>query len=214
MTAWTIAPCLLVLRDEVDGRWPNRSKASDGFIGDAAHAATWSDHNPNSEGVVCAFDITNDPDGPTGWGLAETFRQHPHPDVKYVIWNRSIFSRYPVYGYEPFQWRPYSGADPHTSHVHVSVGVGPDGRSAPWTYNDVSSWFYQPIPLPTFKGEDMFTYEDQSGNWFQVASGKLTWLDDVARVGAQTAGVPHYGRMTAHFHVTQVSAYGPAIGTP
>lgn len=133
--AWRPAHSLEVLRDEVNARWPNRDKASDGVIGDAAHAATASDHNPNQYGVVCAFDITHDPaNGPDGAVLAEMLRVNQHPDVKYVIWDHRLFSRY---GATPFQWRPYSGADPHTNHVHVSVGVGPDGHSAQ-PYDDLT----------------------------------------------------------------------------
>lgn len=133
---WTIAPALITLRDEVNSRWPNRDKASDGFIGDTAHAATASDHNPNAEDVVCAFDITHDPDnGPDIAVLFEQFRTNPHPDCKYLIANRQIASR-------THDWivRAYSG-DPHTNHLHVSVGVGSDGQSAPGTYDDTSSWF-------------------------------------------------------------------------
>ena len=44
------------LRDQIDRRWPNRHKRSDGWIGDAAHAARKSDHNP-IDGVVFALDI-------------------------------------------------------------------------------------------------------------------------------------------------------------
>ncbi len=150
MAPWRLAGSLVELRDEVNARWPNRSKVSDGTIGDAAHAATWSDHNPTTAGVVCAFDITHDPvNGPDGSVLSELFRSHPHPDVKYVIWNRRIFSAYPSGSVPPFTWRAYTGADPHTSHVHVSVGVGPDGRSVE-PYDDASSWLtFDPQPGPT-----------------------------------------------------------------
>lgn len=133
--AWTIAPCLVVLRDEVNARWPDRDTASDGFIGDAAHAATPSDHNPNGYGVVCAFDITHDPaHGCDIAALYDFLRAHPHPDQKYIIANGRIASR-------QYQWtdRPYT-KDPHTSHIHVSVGVGTDGQSAPGTYNNTASW--------------------------------------------------------------------------
>jgi hypothetical protein len=34
------------LRDQIDRRWPNRDKRSDGWIGDSDHAARKSDHNP------------------------------------------------------------------------------------------------------------------------------------------------------------------------
>src|SRR5688500_6227543 len=56
-----LADSLRQFRDEVDTRWPNRNKRSDGWLGDAAHQATPSDHNPNPQGVVCAFDLTHDP---------------------------------------------------------------------------------------------------------------------------------------------------------
>lgn len=141
MSNYRIAESLDVLRRECDARAPGRNKASDGWIGDAAHAATASDHNPNPEGVVCALDVTNDPGAGADVGAwADFWRQHPHPDVKYCIWNRQLWSAYEAHGVPPFTWRPYSGSDPHTSHVHVSVGVGPDGHSTP-PYDDQDSWF-------------------------------------------------------------------------
>ena len=49
----------VTLRDQIDRRWPKRDKASDGWIGDAAHLArgSASDHTPNKAGVVHAIDI-------------------------------------------------------------------------------------------------------------------------------------------------------------
>lgn len=35
--SWTVAPALLALRDEIDDRWPERSRETDGFIGNAEH---------------------------------------------------------------------------------------------------------------------------------------------------------------------------------
>lgn len=37
--------------------------------------------------------------------------------VQYVIWNRQIWSSYQA----DAGWRPYSGSDPHTSHIHLSL---------------------------------------------------------------------------------------------
>lgn len=164
MADYRIAVSLDVLRRECNARAPQRDTASDGWIGDLAHAATWSDHNPNAAGVVCALDITHDPAaGADCNNWSELWRLHPHPDVKYVIWAGRIWSAYPHGDTPPFTWRPYTGADPHTSHVHVSVGVGPDGRSVP-PYDDQVSWFdiYRspttapPVDNPT--GEDPVTF--------------------------------------------------------
>ena len=63
--AWRVAESLLRLREQIDAEWPDRNKAADGTIGDAAHASSDSDHNPHVQdggtGVVTALDITHDP---------------------------------------------------------------------------------------------------------------------------------------------------------
>jgi hypothetical protein len=122
---WRLARSLVQLRDEVDDRWPARSKISDGTIGDAAHAARPSDHNPNPFGVVRALDITAvgiDPDwyaehirllGATGY---RPLRNHG-----YVIFDHRTASER-----SSWRWVPYTGLSAHTHHIHVSVGRGPD----------------------------------------------------------------------------------------
>lgn len=119
-----LASSLKQLRSQIDAQWPGRSKASDGWIGDAAHQATKSDHNPDGRGVVWAIDVTDDPvRGPRGGTLAEKLRLSRDPRIKYVIWNRKMFSSYPAHGVDAWTWRPYSGANPH-KHVHVSAQPG------------------------------------------------------------------------------------------
>lgn len=99
---------------------PLRSKASDGTIGNAEHAARESDHNPNSAGIVCAMDITNDPDhGIDSEKLANALLASRDPRIKYVISNRKIASG--RLGPSPWVWRPYRGANPHNHHMHISV---------------------------------------------------------------------------------------------
>lgn len=137
--AWRIAKSLDVLRSEINTRWPDRNKASDGVIGDAAHAASASDHNPNQQGVVCAFDITHDPAGCDGSTVFALLVSRRHPCLKYVIWNRTVVRAYDKPGLPAWTPSPYTGADPHTNHVHVSVGVGRDGQSQP-PYDDLDSW--------------------------------------------------------------------------
>ena len=109
---WYLAPSLVRLRDEVDRKWPNRSTASDGTIGDSAHASRDSDHNPNGRGSVNAIDITNDGIN-VDVLVAAAVR---HPSTSYVISRGRIYSR--TYG---FTARAYTGDNPHDSHVHISI---------------------------------------------------------------------------------------------
>lgn len=113
---WWVSAALLSLRDEVNEAWPNRDKTYDGTIGDAAHAARGSDHNPLPDGEVCALDITTvGIDAP--WLAEHLAALAPvDPRVKYVIFNRRIFDL----SVSP-DWRPYTGEDPHTDHIHLSV---------------------------------------------------------------------------------------------
>src|SRR5215472_9581086 len=61
---WRVAKSLARLRTQINDAFPQRSKSSDGTIGDAAHASRSSDHNPwivdDGIGVVSAFDVTHD----------------------------------------------------------------------------------------------------------------------------------------------------------
>ncbi|MFD8499857.1 hypothetical protein [Amycolatopsis sp. NPDC059657] len=118
---WRVARSLDVLLGQLNTLAPRRSKASDGSIGDAAHASRDSDHNPwYGPGIVTARDFTHDPAGGLdGNWLAETLVESRDPRIKYVIWNRRIVDSRP--GNSPWRWIPYHGANPHTKHVHVSV---------------------------------------------------------------------------------------------
>lgn len=111
--SWYLAPALDRLRDEVNAKWPNRSKASDGTIGDASHSARTSDHNPNARGSVNAMDITKS--GIDTDVLIAAAKKHP--SVRYIIHNRRIMNR----DIGNFRSRPYSGSNPHTQHVHISL---------------------------------------------------------------------------------------------
>ncbi|MBY3187920.1 hypothetical protein HFO25_06355 [Rhizobium laguerreae] len=105
---------------------PRRNKASDGIIGDAAHATRDSDHNPwvldAGKGVVTAIDITNDPrNGCSAEAIAERVRASRDPRVKYIIWNRRISHYQAKDGVPPWAWKRYAGSNPHDKHVHISV---------------------------------------------------------------------------------------------
>lgn len=112
MAEWHLAPALAVLRAEVNARWPERDRASDGTVGDTAHAASKSDHNPNARGCVNAVDIDKD-----GVNIAEIIRvAEQHPSVHYWIFDRQIADRD-----SGFRRVSYSGANPHDKHLHISI---------------------------------------------------------------------------------------------
>jgi hypothetical protein len=128
---WRLAGSLVVLRQQIDTMAPNRSKASDGTIGDAKHRNRPSRHNPNNAGVVCALDVTDDPaHGCPIHHLAERVRANPHPNLAYVISNGRIAGRS-----TGWSWHRYNGANPHERHVHFGVGKGNDAEPGP-PYDD------------------------------------------------------------------------------
>ncbi len=126
--SWRVAKSLDVLLKQVNAKWPDRSKNSDGSIGDEHHSARTSDHNPDEHGVVRAIDITHDPKGGfDSYAFADMLLKNQDGRLKYVISNRRIGSG-PAADH-PGIWRPYGGINPHDHHCHISVT--PDGASGP-----------------------------------------------------------------------------------
>lgn len=141
-----LAKSLVTLVDQVDAKWPSRARHSDGSIGDAAHAARASDHNPGADGVVEALDVTHDPaHGVDTWKLAEIFRQNRDDRIDYVISNGRIFSG--PEGPQPWVWRKYTGRNSHAHHVHVSVRPSRMDDARPWALEAGSSPL-TPAPQP------------------------------------------------------------------
>lgn len=137
--AWRVARSLDQLLHQINEAAPLRAKDADGALGDTAHQARKSDHNPDAGGVVRARDFTHDPGrGADMHRIAEALRLSRDPRIKYVIWDADdptgMFSSYTsTLGVPPFTWRAYTGANLHTSHMHVSVVA--DGRAddtTPW----------------------------------------------------------------------------------
>src|SRR5690606_24160084 len=87
MAAWRLARSLETLRDEIRSVYPGTTVWT---IGDAAHVV--SDHRPNAAGVVCAIDVKGDK-GLDLAEFAEHLRRTNHRAVKYVIFNRRIWSK-------------------------------------------------------------------------------------------------------------------------
>ena len=166
---WRVAKCLLQLRDQINKRYPGRSKASDGTVGDPSHQSRNSDHNPwvkdGKVGVVTALDITHDPaHGVNSDVLAHVVIDSRDDRIKYVI-SRSKICSGTGQEHEAWKWRPYTGKNPHDKHFHVSCK--PDKKH----YDDVRPWKPRgappaetPVPdLPTLskgaKGNDVVTLQ-------------------------------------------------------
>lgn len=111
-----LVPSLVALRDEVNARFPDRDKRSDGWIGDDSHATRTSSHNPTDSGAVRGLDLDID-DNDAGRSLAQQVLDATIGDhrVWYVIHKGKIWSR--TYGWRA---RAYKG-NPHDGHIHVSV---------------------------------------------------------------------------------------------
>jgi hypothetical protein len=120
--SWRPAKSLVRLREQINARYPTRSIASDGTIGDDRHRSRNSDHNAWVQdgrlGVVTAIDITHDPDaGCDGQRIVDALVASRDARIKYIIWNQRILSS----SVQPWTWRAYGGANPHTKHFHLSV---------------------------------------------------------------------------------------------
>ena len=141
---WRLAESLVVLRNECNAKAPYRKKGSDGTIGNTAHAANASRHNPNNSGVVCALDITHDPaNGMDTYKMFDIIRKNPHPNCEYVVSNKRIASRG-----RNWEVRAYTGQNPHIQHIHVGVGVGPDSEPRQ-PYDDKNPWGIASLPTPS-----------------------------------------------------------------
>lgn len=115
------APALEALWAEVHARWPDQTRF-DGIMGDQAHQARKSDHN---DGLAIDIGIIPASD-PLGDQISEILL-HDHR-CKYVIWDRRIWT--PDRG-----WHSYTGASPHTEHVHLSIPAWARDDTRPWLTN-------------------------------------------------------------------------------
>jgi hypothetical protein len=162
MASWTLVPCLVSLRNEFNRLAPERDKASDGSIGDAAHQQEPSDHNPDETGrtpyedadhinEVHAIDVDDDLHK-TGWSMQKCVeiivtrhREVRDDRLQNVIYNRRIWSR--SWGWTA---RAYTGASAHTEHAHFSARytTAQERDTRPWglleaddvTKSEFTSW--------------------------------------------------------------------------
>jgi hypothetical protein len=107
---------------QVDDAFSNRQRSSDGWLGDQRHSSRPSDHNPDSNGIVRAIDISRNLSGAKEPDLmpdlADQIRlcaKRGDKRIAYVIFNGKISSARSLW-----RWRAYKGINPHVKHCHVS----------------------------------------------------------------------------------------------
>lgn len=171
---WRLAPCLVNLVSETDKLYPNRRKISDGSIGDAAHAARTSDHNPGWDAVVSAVDITDDDkSGCNIRVLVDLLVKVRDRRVKYLIHEGQIVASYARPGIPAWTWSKYTGINGHFQHAHVSVldtQLFADGLW--WPIKTVPK--PDPLPDPNKEVDDMASfviYHDEKNDWYYLDRG-------------------------------------------
>lgn len=133
MSAWRLNKFLTTYREAVNQKYPRRTKLSDGTIGNQAHAVTASEHNPDADGSVDAWDLDVNLFGsstPTGTSteiiemtkvLVEFQRQ---PQAQLWIFRRQIANR----DIDNWRVRPYPGPSPHDHHAHLQSRSSMENR--------------------------------------------------------------------------------------
>ena len=131
------------LREQVDDSFSNRDRRSDGTTGNPRHAVRKSDHNPDEQGWVRAWDCDADlykggkPDVMSD--LVDQIRllckSGVEKRISYIIYDGFIYSS--IRNWKP---RKYTGANQHKHHAHFSFKKEADNDGA----------FYQ---IPMLGGE-------------------------------------------------------------
>lgn len=132
---WKLAEALITLEAQVNAKWPNRAKGSDGSIGDLAHAARTSDHNVRN-GYCHALDLTHDPaNGFDSYKFADMMLRRQDPRISYIISNGRIGPG--PKGVQPGVWRKYTGTNAHAHHVHFSASDLGEKDGKPWAFDEI-----------------------------------------------------------------------------
>ena len=117
-------PAALAVLRQATAIKPKRKKLSDGLLPSAAHIkqSPTSDHNTGY-----AVDLTHDLDN--GIDCAEIFQKlKTDSRVKYLIFQGKIWSKDKAKQGD----RKYTGSNPHTKHLHISINDGCGDDVRPW----------------------------------------------------------------------------------
>lgn len=156
MVNWNVnyrrpARSLTQLESELDDLWPNRQRDL-GYVTGYKSASNFTGHNPNSRGIVMAYDIGTYDHGDIGerdslW-LADYLRKHCNKRLYYIIHEMSMGRRKPQIASNKtnWEWVPYTGSALHENHIHISIMDGYWGDAqfypncGPEVYDSTKSW--------------------------------------------------------------------------
>jgi hypothetical protein len=187
MASWILVPCLVTLRNEFNLLAPGRDRASDGTVGDAAHATSSSDHNPDETGrtpyedadrrnEVHAIDVDDDLRR-SGWDMNRCLkiiitrhRRGLDNRLQNVIYDRRIWSR-------SFGWqaRAYTGSNAHTQHAHFSARytTAQENDTRPWGLVeevDEVAFADEKIKVTATTGKELFDPDRKAGSEVEAAT--------------------------------------------
>lgn len=184
---WKLAAALITLEDQVNAKYPQRSKESDGSIGDASHQAKPSDHNVRN-GYCHALDITHDPrNGFDSYKFADHLLAKQDPRLSYVISNGRIGGG-PT-GTQPGKWRKYTGPNKHDHHVHISVNDKGESNAQAWDIGDKPVTIQsqapavQPVLRKTMKSADVMKVKERLKAHGIVVSQSTDLFDNETYLG-------------------------------
>lgn len=200
--SWTAAPALLAILADADRVAPGRSHASDGTIGDPAHAASKSDHNPDFRGIVHACDVTNDPGhGMDTWHWAQVIAGRmmlgQETRVEYLVsfdGNVDVIFHPSV----SLAWRQNGSAkQEHRSHLHVSIKYSEAAE------NDVRPFFVTAITPPPPKPPVLLEDDDMptifyNGTWHSF------WLDNAGHLLHQFQGTKGHEDLNKKLEIAEL----------
>lgn len=178
MSAWYEDKGLAVLVKQEKDKHPGMVV---GEIGDLKHQGEVSDHNPDPDGSVDAADFMIG-SAFTADDAEELFQALLHSQdqrISYVIYKRRIFSS----TVKKWEIRDYTGDDPHTNHVHVSV-------------NDLH---HQDFTLWEIEMRREYTFVDMSGHMPLLQTGD----ED------QPGGIAYIRRIQKYVGTTDDGVWGP-----
>jgi len=208
MTTPVLTKALTSLRSGFNTAFPTRDKSSDGWIGDTAHQAEVSGHNPDDTAGVAAeysdadliaevraIDVDKDLNVPgvTMYDVIRRILATP-ADVarlRYIIFcppSGPLGAGVPTIWSRNTGWKPvkYVGSNPHDKHAHFSGDPNTDDDARPWSVAQMGS---DDVTLDdvvyTAKNADGSTYNRTVRDCLKLAELRTNYLANTLGLAAR-----------------------------